>query len=112
MENLMKAFLFVLALFAIPVHAQITFYSDSLGMPLGTANQVGNTTFYSNALGLPLGTAQTVGNTTFYSDSLGLPLGTANTPQPIPSYNAPRITAPPAPLFPTSPTFPSSPRGW
>jgi len=88
----MKAFLFVLTLLAMPVHAQITFYSDSLGMPLGTANQVGNTTFYSNALGLPL--------------------GTANTPQPIPSYNAPRITTPPAPLFPTSPTFPSSPRGW
>ncbi len=108
----MKSLLFLLTLIAVPAYAQITFYSDSLGLPLGTANQVGNTTFYSNSLGLPLGTAQTVGNTTFYSDSLGLPLGTATTPQPIPSYSAPRMNTPTAPLFPASPTFPTSPRGW
>ncbi len=56
----MKTLLFTLALISLPVQAQITFFNDSLGMPLGTANQIGNTTFYSNSLGLPLGTAQTV----------------------------------------------------
>ena len=107
----MKTLLFTLALISLPVQAQITFFNDSLGLPLGTANQIGNTTFYSDAMGLPLGTAQTIGNTTFYSNSLGLPLGTANTPQPIPSYT-PRYNSPPAPTFPTAPLFPTSPRGW
>jgi hypothetical protein len=110
--RLVMKFLFLIAgLAVLPVQAQITFFNDSLGMPLGTANQIGNTTFYSDAMGLPLGTAQTIGNTTFYSNSLGLPLGTANTPQPIPSYT-PRHSSPPAPTFPTAPLFPTSPRGW
>ena len=87
----MKTLLLVLGFIALPAQAQITFFNDSLGMPLGTANQIGNTTFYSN--------------------SLGLPLGTANTPQPIPSYT-PRYSSPPAPTFPTAPLFPTSPRGW
>lgn len=106
----MKYLLILIGLSALPVQAQITFFNDSLGMPLGTANQIGNTTFYSDAMGLPLGTAQTIGNTTFYSNSLGLPLGTANTPQPIPSYT-PRYGPPSSPTFPTAPLFPTSPRG-
>lgn len=47
----MKTLLFTLALISLPVQAQITFFNDSLGMPLGTANQIGNTTFYSDAWG-------------------------------------------------------------
>jgi hypothetical protein len=107
----MRNFILITALLALPVQAQVTFFSDSMGLPLGTANQVGNTTFYSDAKGLPLGTAQNTGNVTFFNDAMGLPLGTANTPQPFPTYNTPRISTPPAPLFPTSPTFPTSPRG-
>ncbi len=107
----MKTLLFTLALTSLPVQAQITFFNDSLGLPLGTANQIGNTTFYSDAMGLPLGTAQSVGNTTYYNNANGFPLGTANTPQPIPSYT-PRYNSPLAPTFPTAPLFPTSPRGW
>jgi hypothetical protein len=107
----MRNILFIAVLLALPVQAQVTFFNDSLGLPLGTANQMGNTTFYSDAKGLPLGTAQNMGNVTFFNDAKGLPLGTANTPQPLPTYNMPRMNTPPAPLFPTSPTFPTSPRG-
>ena len=107
----MRNFLLITALLAMPVQAQVTFFSDSMGLPLGTANQVGNTTFYSDAKGLPLGTAQNMGNVTFFNNAMGLPLGTANTTQPFPTYNTPRLSTPPVPLFPTSPTFPTSPRG-
>ena len=95
------------------VFAQTTFYSDAMGLPLGTANTIGNTTFYSDAMGLPLGTANRIGNTTFYNNALGLPLGTAQTPQPIAPlpYSAPLYSNPSAPLFPPSPIFPTSPRG-
>jgi hypothetical protein len=108
-----KNYLFVMLIFALPTQAQITFYNDAMGLPLGTANTVGNTTFYNDAMGLPLGTANRVGNTTFYNNALGLPLGTAQTPQPIaPSpYSAPLYSTPTAPIFPPSPLFPTSPRG-
>ena len=107
-----KLLLVLLATIALPCHAQITFFSDSSGLPLGTANKVGNTTFYSDSNGLPIGTASQVGNTTFFSNSLGLPLGTANTLQPIPSGSQNSYNSPPAPAFPAAPLFPSSPRGW
>jgi hypothetical protein len=107
----MKNFLLLLSFVSLPLQAQVTYFNDSQGMPLGTANRVGNTTYYSDASGMPLGTAQSVGNTTYYNNANGFPLGTANTPQAIPSYT-PRYSAPPAPTFPTAPLFPSSPRGW
>ena len=88
--------------------AQTTYYSDSNGMPLGTAQKSGNTTYYSNANGMPLGTAQQSGNTTYYSNANGMPLGTAQSPQQF--QQAPMNTLP-APTFPTSPLFPSSPKG-
>ena len=99
----MRNILFITALLALPVQAQVTFFNDSLGLPLGTANQMGNTTFYSDAKGLPLGTAQNMGNVTFFNDAKGLPLGTANTPQPILPLTSPQTILPPAPFFPTSP---------
>ena len=102
----MRSFLFIAALLALPAKAQVTFFNDSLGLPLGTANQMGNTTFYNDAKGLPLGTAQNMGNVTFFNDAKGLPLGTSMTPQPILPPNSPQSIFPPAPLFP------SSPRGW
>ena len=100
----MKTLLLILAMVALPTQAQITFFNDSLGMPLGTANQIGNTTYFSDSAGLPLGTAQSIGNITYFNNANGLPLGTANTPQPIPSYT-PRYSSPPAPTFPTAPLF-------
>ena len=66
------------------------------------------TTYYSDSNGMPLGTAQKSGNTTYYSNANGMPVGTAQSPQQF--QQAPMNTSP-APTFPTSPLFPSSPRG-
>ena len=99
----MRTFIFLLTIAALPVQAQVTFFNDSLGLPMGTTNQMGNTTFYNDAKGLPLGTAQNMGNITFYNDAKGLPLGTANTPQPILPFSAPQAISPPGPFFPSSP---------
>jgi hypothetical protein len=79
----MRTFIFLFAFAALPVNAQVTFFNDSLGLPIGTANQMGNTTFYN--------------------DAKGLPLGTANTPQPILPFSAPQPISPPGPFFPSSP---------
>ena len=102
------AFLVTISSLAI---AQTTYYSDSSGMPLGTAQRSGNTTYYSNANGMPLGTAQQSGNTTYYSNANGMPVGTAQSPQPIQQFQQAPMNAPSAPAFPTSPLFPSSPKG-
>jgi hypothetical protein len=107
----MKALLLFLSFLSLPIHAQVTYFNDSQGMPLGTANRVGNTTYYSDASGIPLGTAQSVGNTTYYNNANGFPLGTANTPQTAQPYFAPQYRTAPAPTFPTAPLFPTSPRG-
>ena len=76
----------MLLLFSTLVGAQTTYYSDSNGMPLGTAQRSGNTTYYSNANGMPVGTAQQSGNTTYYSNANGMPVGTAQAPQPIQQF--------------------------
>jgi hypothetical protein len=78
-----RTFIFLFAFAALPLQAQVTFFNDSLGLPMGTANQMGNTTFYN--------------------DAKGLPLGTANTPQPILPFSAPQAISPPGPFFPSSP---------
>ena len=109
----MKYLLALTALFASLSFAQTTYYSDSNGMPIGTAQRSGNTTYYSNANGMPIGTAQQSGNTTYYSNANGMPVGIAQSPQNFqqqPFLQAP-MNAPSAPIFPTSPLFPSSPRG-
>ena len=98
----MRTIIFIFALTALPVKAQVTFFNDSLGLPMGTANQMGNTTFYNDAKGLPLGTAQNMGNVTFYNDAKGLPLGTANTPQPIMPFGGSQPISTPGPFFPSS----------
>ncbi len=105
----MKTFLLLLSFLSLPLQAQVTYFNDSQGMPLGTANRVGNTTYYSDASGMPLGTAQSVGNTTYYNNANGFPLGTANTP--VQPYVAPQFGTSPAPIFPKAPLFPTSPRG-
>ena len=99
----MRTFIFLFAFVALPVQAQVTFFNDALGLPLGTANQMGNTTLYSDAKGLPLGSSQNLGSITMFSDAKGLPLGSANTPQPILPFSAPQSIAPPNPFFPSSP---------
>lgn len=109
----MKYIGMMLLLFSTMVGAQTTYYSDSNGMPLGTAQRSGSTTYYSNANGVPVGTAQQSGNTTYYSNANGMPVGTAQSPQPIQpqQFQQAPMNAPSAPLFPTSPLFPSSPKG-
>ena len=99
----MKAFIFVLGLIALPVKAQVTFFNDSLGLPMGTANQMGNTTLYSDAKGLPLGSSQNLGDITMFSNAKGLPLGTASTPQPILPFSGSQPISPPGPFFLSSP---------
>ena len=92
----------IAALLAIPVVAlaQTTYYSDANGMPIGTAQRMGNTTYYSNANGMPAGTAQQMGNTTYYSSANGMPAGTAQSTQPFQS-------APIAPVSYTHLTLPT-----
>lgn len=107
----MKYIGMMLMLFSTLVGAQTTYYSDSNGMPLGTAQRSGNTIYYSNANGMPIGTAQQSGNTTYYSNANGMPVGTAQSTQPIQPFQQAPINAPSAPIFPTSPLFPSSPKG-
>ena len=99
----MRTFIFLLGLLALPVNAQVTFFNDAMGLPMGTANQVGGTTFYNDAKGLPLGTAQNMGNVTLYNDAKGLPLDTANTPQPILPFGGSQPISPPEPFFQISP---------
>jgi hypothetical protein len=63
----MKYYLPLLLLVSSTASAQMTYYNDANGMPLGTAQRMGNTTYYSNANGMPVGTAQQMGNTTYYN---------------------------------------------
>lgn len=97
----MRTFIFVLGMIVLPVKAQVTLFNDSLGLLMGTANQIGNTTLYSDAKGLPLGSSQNLGSTTMFSDAKGLPLGSANTPQPIMPFGGSQPISPPGPFFPS-----------
>ncbi len=99
----MRTFIFGLGLLVLPVKAQVTFFNDAMGLPMGTANQMGSTTFYNDAKGLPLGTAQNMGNITFYNDAKGLPLSTASTPQPILPFGGSQPVSQPGPFFQSSP---------
>ena len=72
---------------------------------------VAQTTYYNDANGMPLGTAQRMGNTTYYSNANGMPVGTAQSPQPIQQQPSSQFTTPSAPTFPASPLFPTSPIG-
>lgn len=98
----MKAYFFLALCIPFSIQAQTTLYSDALGLPLGSANRIGNTTIYSDSMGLPLGSSQTIGNTTLYSDSLGLPAGSSYSPQPIQSGPSYQQLTPLAPIFPSS----------
>jgi hypothetical protein len=40
----MRTIIFIFALIALPVKAQVTFFNDSLGLPMGTANPIGSAT--------------------------------------------------------------------
>ena len=97
----MRTIIFIFALIALPIKAQVTFFNDSLGLPMGTAKQMGSTTLYTDAMGLPLGSSQNLGNITMFSDAKGLPLGSANTPQPIMPFGGSQPISPPGPFFPS-----------
>ncbi len=97
----MRTFIFLFAFAALPLQAQVTFFNDAMGLPMGTVNQMGNTTLYSDAKGLPLGSSQNLGSITMFSDAKGLPLGSASTPQPIMPFGAQQPSSPLGPFFPS-----------
>ena len=99
----MRMLIALFAFAALPAEAQVTFFNDALGLPMGTAKQMGSTTLYSDAKGLPLGSSQNLGSVTMFSDAQGLPLGTASTPQPIMPLSSPQAITPPNPFFLSSP---------
>jgi len=102
----MKSCLVFLLVIALPVQAQITFFNNSSGLPLGTANQIGNITYFNDSAGLPLGTANQVGRITYFNDAAGLPLGTAISPQPVQPYYVPQFNNQPIPNAPVIPIYP------
>jgi hypothetical protein len=51
----------------LPTQAQVTFFYDSLGLPMGTAIQMDNATFHNVAKDLPLGVAQNIRSVTLTS---------------------------------------------
>lgn len=102
----MKCYLLVLIVLASPVKAQITFFNDATGQPLGTANQVGNVTYYNDATGQPLGTANQIGRITYYNNSTGQQLGTAINQQPIQPYYVPQFNNQPIQRVPVAPLYP------
>jgi hypothetical protein len=102
----MKPYLAFLLIISLPVQAQITYFNNSSGLPLGTANQIGHITYFNDSSGLPLGTANQVGRITYFNDSAGLPLGTAISPQPTQPYHVPQIYSQPVPRAPVVPLSP------
>ena len=93
-------------IWSLGVKAQVTYFNDSSGQPLGTANQVGNMTYYNDATGQPLGTANQVGRTTYYNNSIGKPVGTAINPQLIQPYYVPQFNNQPIQRVPVAPLYP------
>jgi hypothetical protein len=73
-----------LVLIADVSFADTKLYSNSLGLPAGSSQTIGNTTLYKDSLGLPLGAAVRSGDTTLYSNSLGLPAGSSKSAGPSP----------------------------
>jgi hypothetical protein len=102
----MKSLLLLIGFFMTSVQAQITFFNDSVGAPMGTANQIGRTTYYNDPTGAPLGTANQVGRITYYNDSSGLPLGTAISPKPTQPYYVPQFNNQTIPRVPVAPLYP------
>jgi len=102
----MKSLLLLIGFFTTSAQGQITFFNDSVGAPMGTANQIGRTTYYNDPTGAPLGTANQVGRITYYNDSSGLPLGTAISPQPTQPYYVPQFNNQPIPRVPVAPLYP------
>ncbi|MFZ4673880.1 MAG: hypothetical protein ACOYL1_06030 [Chlamydiia bacterium] len=102
----MKLFLAMLLVMPLIVQAQITYFNNSSGLPLGTANQIGNITYFNDSAGLPLGTANQVGRITYFNDAAGLPLGTAISPQPVQPYYVPQFNNQPIPNAPVIPIYP------
>ena len=77
------AFTFLLGC-SFVAHSETKMYTNSLGLPAGSSQTIGNTTLYKDSLGLPLGSAVRSGDTTIYSNSLGLPAGSSKSVGPSP----------------------------
>lgn len=65
---------------AVPADAtETTFFTDSNGRSMGSADRFGDITFYNDALGRPIGSSSRFGNQTFYDDASGRSVGSSTT---------------------------------
>jgi len=78
----MKTLFNIASLLALAVPAgatETTFFTDSSGRSMGSADRFGNITFYNDALGRPIGSSTRLGNQTFYDDASGRSVGSSTT---------------------------------
>lgn len=53
------------------------YFTDSMGIPAGSAQTIGSVTAFTDARGIPAGTAQRIGDSVYFTDSRGIPAGSA-----------------------------------
>lgn len=78
----MKTLFNIAALIALAVPAgatETTFFTDSHGHSIGSADRFGDITFYNDAQGRPLGSSTRFGNQTFYDDPSARSVGSSTT---------------------------------
>ncbi len=65
---------------AVPASAtETTFFTDSHGRSIGSADRFGDITIYNDAQGRSLGSSTRFGNQTFYDDPSGRSIGSSTT---------------------------------
>ena len=80
----MKFLLLSLSVLSLNAFAQASFnplglgqpgvyYTDSVGVPAGSAQTIGSLTVFTDARGIPAGTAQRIGDSVYYKDATGVP---------------------------------------
>lgn len=55
------------------------YFTDSVGVPAGSAQTIGGLTVFTDARGVPAGTAQRIGDSVYYKDAMGIPAGSSQT---------------------------------
>ena len=78
----MKTLFAIAALLALATPAgatETTFFTDSSGRSMGSADRFGDITFYNDAQGRPVGSSTRFGNQTFYDDPSGRSVGSSTT---------------------------------
>jgi len=58
---------------------ETTFFTDSSGRSMGSADRFGDITFYNDTRGRPVGSSTRFGNQTFYDDPSGRSVGSSTT---------------------------------